>query len=104
MSGFESAISGGSDCQSFRTWLYSARLNASVASRSRAEPVDVVGVPASAGGRLMIIVQIVSNKSIWRCEMTVQRLLLLKNSDRRSFTMSKVYGPWLERTDCRRIP
>ena len=51
MSGFDVVASGGSDCQSFRTWSYSAWLNASVASRSMAESVDDVGVRASARGQ-----------------------------------------------------
>ena len=51
MSGFDAVVSGGSDYQSFSTWSYSAWLNASVASRSRAEPVDDLGVPCFRGGQ-----------------------------------------------------
>src|SRR5207344_1198381 len=104
MSGCDAVDSGGSDCQSFSTRSYSAWLNASVASRSMAELVDDVGVRASVGGRLTTIVPRVSSGSIRRWAVIVQRRALCKGSDRQSFTMLRVCGPWLGHTDCRRTP
>jgi hypothetical protein len=69
MRGFDAVDSGGIEYQIFKTWSYSARLNDSVASRSRVELVGAVGALASAEGRSMIITPRVSSRS--NCRVAV---------------------------------
>src|SRR6185295_15630943 len=89
ISGFEAVPSAGSEYQSFRTRSYSAWLNASVASRSRAEAGGAIGVPAFEGDRLATIVPTVNRRVSCSSAVMAPRQVLSKGSDRRSLTMLK---------------
>ena len=75
MSGLDAVVSGRIEYQSCKTWSYSARLNAAVASCSRAEPVGAVGAAAIAGGRLTAIVPRVSSRRSNRRVVVSRRAL-----------------------------